>query len=107
MSAPVLLSDMLAQASTVWLITDSIVAGTPGAPKKKANFPLPMRSSSRRISGWKMIKIAMRPSSTMRWNSDLTIFRLSRSEITSTSSTNTIPRASRMAFVFLISPMRT
>ena len=32
--APVLDSDMLAQASTVWLITASIVAGSVGAPKK-------------------------------------------------------------------------
>ena len=34
MSAPVRLSDMMVQASTVWFMTDSIVAGTPGAPKK-------------------------------------------------------------------------
>ena len=107
MSAPVLDSDMLAQARTVWFMTDSIVAGAPAAPKKYANLPEPMRSSRRRISGWNITTMAMRPSSTMRRMRLFTILNRAMSEMTSASSMNTMPRASRLAFVRRMRPMQT
>ena len=86
MSAPVLDSDMLAQARTVWFMTDSIVAGAPAAPKKYANLPEPMRSSRRRISGWNITTMAMRPSSTMRRMRLFTILIRAMSEMTSANA---------------------
>ena len=88
-------------------MTDSIVAGAPGAPKKYANLPEPMRSSRRRISGWNITTMAMRPSSTMRRMRLFTILSRAMSEMTSASSMSTMPRASRLAFVRRMRPMQT
>ncbi len=107
MRAPVLESDIDEQASTVWFIVDSKVSGVEPPPKKDMNFPLPMRSSRRRSSGWKMITSAMKPSSTVVFRKEFIILSFSRSDSQSARMMSTMPRATRVMFVLRMSPMAT
>ena len=106
-SAPVLDSDIEAQARTVWFIVDSKVIGAELPPKKYMNLPLPMRSSKRRSSGWKIITSAIKPSSTVALRNEFIILSFRRSESQRASSMKTIPLATLVVFVLLISPMAT
>ena len=106
-SAPVRDSDMEVQARTVWFTTDSKVSGAELPPRKNMNRPLPMRSSRRRSSGWKMMTSAIKPSSTVVLSREFIILNLKRSDSQSASRMMTMPRASRVVLVRRMSPIAT
>ena len=96
MSAPVREADISVHASTVCAMACSVAELATACPDEKL---LPMRSSTRRSSGWNRIRSAIRPSSTARFRSELIIVSLKISDSHSATSIRIRPLARLYEFV--------